>query len=76
MVYSDVKDLSVALIVFVAILLLLGMIFLLTLAVYLRQSRGYNVGSGKTESNVAKPGRGESSNIFLNKAYSNEKMNY
>ena len=73
---ASTKDLSVALIVLVCILLLIGLLFLITLRHYVGKGRGYTVTTfekGLMSRNVARPGNGEGANI--NEAYSLERIN-
>ena len=73
---ASTKDLSVALIVLVCILLLVGVMFLVTLRLYVAKGRGYTVTTfekGLNSRHVARPGNGESANI--NEAYSLETIN-
>jgi hypothetical protein len=75
---ASTKDLSVALIALVCSLLFIGTLFLFVFRYYARKGEGYQVTAvdkGFTRQ-VARPGNGESSNTFLNEAYSMEKVNY
>lgn len=72
---SDVKDLSVALIVLVAILLFIGTLFLITLACYTRRGQGYSISENNGEKyRMETRGNGESSNVYKNEAYSTDKI--
>lgn len=74
---SATKDLSVALIALVVVLLVLGVIFMITLAAYIRKGRGYNVETGENgNTNGDRPANGQSTNVFLNQAYAMEKVTY
>jgi hypothetical protein len=75
---ASTKDLSVALIVLVCVLLLIGSLFLITLRHYVGKGRGYRVTTVDKgfQRNVARPGNGESSNTYMNEAYSMEKVNH
>ena len=75
---ASTKDLSVALIALVCSLLLIGTLLLVVFQYYVGKGRGYQVTTiekGFTRQ-VARPGNGESSNTFMNEAYSHEKVNY
>jgi hypothetical protein len=76
---ASTKDLSVALIVLVCVLLLIGSLFLITLRHYVGKGRGYRVNTTVDKGlqrNVARLGNGESSNTYMNEAYSMEKVNH
>ena len=74
---GETKDLSVALIVLVAVLLCVGTLFLITLGYYVRKGRGYVVSRVEkgVPPNVTRTRNGESTNMFVNEAYSLEKVN-
>lgn len=71
---ASTKDLSVALVVLVSVLLLIGTLFLLTLRYYVKKGQGYVVTTEDQgfSRQIARPGNGESTNTFLNVAYSKE----
>ena len=75
---ASTKDLSVALVVLVCVLLLVGVLFLVALRHYVGKGRGYQVSHVDKgfDRHVARPGNGESTNTFVNEAYSVDKVNY
>lgn len=73
---AETKDLSVALIVLVCVLVLIGALFLITLRYYISKGQGYSVNTVDKGIHRREPrsGNGESTNTFVNEAYSMEKM--